>query len=157
MPQPTERPEREALKPCPFCGGAADPHMTEMGRVIQCGLCDAMIPQEDRSNGCARDAAVWNRRAAEDTLRGTLHELVRDLVLSAIRMEPLEGGDVQERAVAAGLLVPTEMREPCGDNCACADVTDFPTTCYRFNSAALAQGERDDPWQTHKPESDGYV
>jgi hypothetical protein len=49
----------------------------------------------------------------------------------------LDGGDVQDWAVEAGLLVPTEMTKACGENCVCAEMDDFPQTCYRL-SAALA-------------------
>ena len=48
----------------------------------------------------------------------------------------VEEGDVQEWAVDAGLLVPTTMAAPCGENCQCEELDPggFPTTCYRFSS-----------------------
>lgn len=42
------------------------------------------------------------------------------------------GGDVvQELAESRGLIKETVMQEPCGENCTCAEVTDFPATCFR--------------------------
>lgn len=43
----------------------------------------------------------------------------------------IDGGWLQDKAVECGVLVEVEATEPCGDNCGCAGVTDFPTTCYR--------------------------
>jgi hypothetical protein len=39
---------------------------------------------------------------------------------------------VQELAVNQGVLVEVTVTEPCGDNCMCAEVSDFPLTCYRL-------------------------
>lgn len=45
----------------------------------------------------------------------------------------LDGGELQDMLVEAGILVPETVNEPCGENCACADyVFEFPTTCYRL-------------------------
>ena len=43
----------------------------------------------------------------------------------------IEGDDLQDLGVKHGLLVPTEVKEPCGENCYCAEYGDFPMTCYR--------------------------
>ncbi len=43
----------------------------------------------------------------------------------------LDGFDFQELCVKHGLLATVEVTEACGDNCGCAEYTDFPTTCYR--------------------------
>lgn len=39
---------------------------------------------------------------------------------------------IQELAVNHGVLVEVTVTEPCGDNCECAEVSDFPLTCYRL-------------------------
>lgn len=47
----------------------------------------------------------------------------------------LDGADIQEKAEKMGLIKETQMAEPCGDRCACADVyglDEFPVTCYRY-------------------------
>ena len=43
-----------------------------------------------------------------------------------------DGGDLQELAVSTGILIETEMTEACSSTCACAEVDDFPQTCYRL-------------------------
>lgn len=42
----------------------------------------------------------------------------------------LDGGDLQEMAVKHGVLEERQVTQPCGEGCACAAVTEFPTTCY---------------------------
>ena len=43
----------------------------------------------------------------------------------------VDGGDVQDWALAAGLLEEREVKEACSpEDCICAEVSDFPTTCY---------------------------
>jgi hypothetical protein len=47
----------------------------------------------------------------------------------------VDGGDLQDSAEGMGLIKETQMTEPCGDRCACADVyglDEFPVTCYRY-------------------------
>lgn len=53
----------------------------------------------------------------------------------ADRMLPDEpdGGTLQDIAEKHGVLLPHSVTERCGDNCACADYAEFPTTCYRMN------------------------
>ena len=44
----------------------------------------------------------------------------------------VDGADIQEAAVEFELLVETEVLEPCGNTCMCAECgADFPTKCYR--------------------------
>lgn len=42
----------------------------------------------------------------------------------------VDGGTIQEAAEKFGLLEYKEVKEPCGENCHCAENTDFPTHCY---------------------------
>lgn len=44
----------------------------------------------------------------------------------------LDGGTLQDWLEEAGVIVPTEVKKPCSDNCNCADYADFPTTCFRL-------------------------
>jgi hypothetical protein len=50
----------------------------------------------------------------------------------------VDGGTIQDAAVKYGLLVEREVTEPCGETCTCAEVTDFPTTCFFKSDAAIA-------------------
>ncbi len=43
----------------------------------------------------------------------------------------VDGGTIQDIAVELGVLQVVEVTEPCGDHCACAEVGDFPLSCYR--------------------------
>lgn len=55
-----------------------------------------------------------------------------------------DGGHIQDIAVKCGLLIPHTATEPCGENCNCADVADFPCTCYRVHEDVLkAKGGAD--------------
>jgi hypothetical protein len=49
---------------------------------------------------------------------------------------------IQELAVNQGVLVEVTATEPCGDECACAEVSDFPQACYRL-AADLQQPAAD--------------
>lgn len=44
----------------------------------------------------------------------------------------IDGDELQDIAIRHGLLTPWEMTEPCGENCNCAGLSDFPLTCYRI-------------------------
>jgi hypothetical protein len=45
----------------------------------------------------------------------------------------VDGGELQDLLSEAGVIVPTTVDEPCGEDCNCADYdAEFPTTCYRF-------------------------
>ncbi len=54
----------------------------------------------------------------------------------------LDGCEIQEYGVKHGLLVKFTATEPCGEDCACAEVG-LPTECYR--RAALAASETSTP------------
>ena len=43
----------------------------------------------------------------------------------------VDGGELQDAALSAGLLVGVEVSESCGDECQCVDAGEWPTTCYR--------------------------
>lgn len=49
----------EALSPCPFCGGAAEPRAACGACWAECGHCHATLAGRDRAEVAAR----WNRRA----------------------------------------------------------------------------------------------
>jgi|GEM_PF-5343863 hypothetical protein len=61
------------------------------------------------------------------------------------------GGQVQEVAHKLGLLEEISVSEPCGESCGCAEVGDWPATCYRF-APALA-----DPSHAEAPEAQPAV
>jgi len=44
----------------------------------------------------------------------------------------VDGGSIQEKAEALGLLVRVPVDEPCGDTCWCAEYGDFPQVCLRL-------------------------
>ena len=53
-------------------------------------------------------------------------------------MSDIDGGDVQAWAIECGLLEEWTATEPCGEQCECAEVADFPTRCYRLTDAGKA-------------------
>lgn len=53
-------------------------------------------------------------------------------------MSDIDGGDVQAWAVECGLLEAWTASEPCGEQCECAEVADFPTRCYRLTETGKA-------------------
>jgi hypothetical protein len=57
-------------------------------------------------------------------------------VMECWPMGDLDGGTLQDAAVAHGLLVPETRHEPCGESCSCAENADaqewgFGVVCYR--------------------------
>ena len=44
----------------------------------------------------------------------------------------LDGGWLQEQALKFGVIQPVPVTEPCGENCICAEVDDFPMDCLRI-------------------------
>lgn len=42
----------------------------------------------------------------------------------------VDGGTLQELGEKAGVLVRRQVQEACGDDCACAGNTTFPTDCF---------------------------
>lgn len=79
----------------------------------------------------------WNT-AIEFYLRGyeDLEARIAELRRFAVGILDLcphtECEGIQELAVNHGVLVEVTVTEPCGDNCECAEVSDFPLTCYRL-------------------------
>lgn len=54
-------------------------------------------------------------------------------------IDNLDGFDIEEMAIKAGLLEPATVDEPCGDRCSCADNgAEFPTECNRLTEAGKA-------------------
>lgn len=53
-------------------------------------------------------------------------------------MSDIDGGDVQTWAVECGLLEEWTASEPCGEQCGCAEVTDFPTRRYGLTETGKA-------------------
>ena len=47
----------------------------------------------------------------------------------------LDGGWLQDKAEALGLLVRVDVTEPCGEGCSCAQYDDFPQMCLRPSEA----------------------
>ena len=52
---------REALEPCPFCGGVATEKHSHNHNAATCGTCRASVPQSGLGHGDA--GTRWNRRA----------------------------------------------------------------------------------------------
>jgi hypothetical protein len=53
-------------------------------------------------------------------------------------MSDIDGGDVQAWAVECDLLEEWTATEPCGEQCECAEVADFPARCYRLTETGKA-------------------
>ena len=71
--------------------------------------------------GAQKDAAL---------LHGALN-FSNSCINDAFEGGDIDGYDIQERAASDGLLRDETITEQCGEHCLCADVTSFPTTCYR--------------------------
>ncbi|MEM9759663.1 MAG: hypothetical protein AAF933_10545, partial [Pseudomonadota bacterium] len=53
-----------------------------------------------------------------------------------------DGWDIQSKLETLGLITEVTVTEPCCEGyCTCAEVTDFPTECYRFTPEYLAARE----------------
>jgi hypothetical protein len=90
------------------------------------------------------DAAAAARQEAE-TLRSQLDALLKFAgnALTESRADPDSIGDwdaasIQDALEASGLIEPFDARKPCGERCACAEVSDFPTTCLRLTALGRA-------------------
>jgi hypothetical protein len=46
----------------------------------------------------------------------------------------VDGGEIQQWALECGLVEERQMFEPCSEHCTCAEICDWPTTCY-FDTA----------------------
>jgi hypothetical protein len=56
----------------------------------------------------------------------------------------LDGGSVQDKAHALGLLVEVSVPEPCSENCSCAEFgCDFPINCFRLHPALTYAATKD--------------
>jgi hypothetical protein len=53
-------------------------------------------------------------------------------------MGDVDGGWIQDRAAALGILVETPVTEACGEECQCAEFG-FPSECYRYSAAVQAK------------------
>lgn len=94
------------------------------------------------------------RAATDEAVRAVEEEItrLRQYIEMVIRaecwdQESLDGGDLQDRAVEAGILAPVTAAARCGENCACSEYgADFPATCYRFawRQAATTGGASDE-------------
>ncbi len=42
----------------------------------------------------------------------------------------IDGGTAQDAAVACGVIEVREVTEPCGEDCVCSGIDDFPQGCY---------------------------
>ena len=58
----SETPEKQVLKPCPFCGGEAVLCRALWGDFIKCPDCEATTKS---SNDFDKAVGFWNRRAGE--------------------------------------------------------------------------------------------
>jgi len=54
-----------------------------------------------------------------------------ELITIALQGCDADGGSIQDLAVALGLLKEVTATEKCGEACACAEVSGFPTQCFR--------------------------
>jgi hypothetical protein len=98
------------------------------------------MPVERVAAAGAAPASPAVREAAPT--RTQLLDFARKVVECGLEGNDADGGDIQEWAVQAGLLIPTTVTEECNpDNCSCAE-GGFPTTCYRYCAALTAEGER---------------
>ena len=48
----------------------------------------------------------------------------------------VDAGSLQDEAERLGVLERVHVTEPCGENCACAEIDDFPQECLRPTDAA---------------------
>jgi hypothetical protein len=74
--------------------------------------------------------------------REQLLDFARKVLEAAIEGLDVDGGDVQDWAVSAGLLTAVVVTQECDpDDCACAEYG-LPTTCYRFCDALRGQPDQ---------------
>jgi hypothetical protein len=100
------------------------------------------FPDSGRCCDCDRPTRQAAAMAREQ--RALLRFAARIIDETREGTEP-DGGDVQDWAVEAGLLVPTPVTEACGEECACAAWDDFPQTCYRDSPALAAARWEESP------------
>ncbi len=63
----------------------------------------------------------------------------------------LDGCDIQDFGVKHGLLVKFTATEPCGEDCACAEVG-LPTECYRRRALAASEPSTPICWRCQEVE-----
>ena len=133
-------------------GGVADAF--EHYLTARSGLRDAyhVVHGVDTRKGRA-DLTEADLRTAIAHLRA-LSEFAREIIRMGWECD-LDGSDIQDLAVKHGLLKPQTMEKPCGDNCACNDVGDFPTECFRFTIIAQPCGSTEPCVITHTHMEEG--
>ena len=112
-------PQPPALKPCPFCGGAAEFERLGTGRVSCIVVCSDCGARHESSDSGAASGASWNRRHAEPPVpRGDARRMV-DEAIAAIwdihdRADPYRQPAVAAllRALDASPATPKEIRLP---------------------------------------------
>ena len=83
-----------------------------------------------RADACARDKlaafGAWCAREFRDSLLG------------------VDGGSAQDAMERLGVIVKTEVTEPSGEGCVCAEYGAFPHNCYKF-PAEISAAMKDKP------------
>ena len=92
-------------------------------------LCDAAAELSRLAARVAELEGAAITDAAVESLRG----FAREILDPERRYGEWDGADLQELAIKHGLFVEIPVTEPCGEACICAEVDDFPQTCYRFS------------------------
>ena len=64
--------------------------------------------------------------------RHALAAFARRMIEIAWAGHDADGGEIQDTALALGLVVRTTVDAPCGETCRCAEYGDFPATCFRM-------------------------
>lgn len=78
---------------------------------------------------CEAAAALQRADERETKLRAFALEMIRP----TFEGYDMDGGSIQEYAVKRGLLEEVVRTKPCREEgCVCAEIADFPTTCYEF-------------------------
>lgn len=96
------------------------------GVLCACGA-EAIGETVTRRPWCAEHQTVQPKDAPG------IRRFARDVLEGGFEGNTFDGADLQELGVKHGLLREVTVTEPCStDGCACAEVVDFPTTCYRF-------------------------
>lgn len=121
--------------PCAVCGSTLGcGHQAIPDAVVE--LEQSVLRLRQEAHEAESAAAAWRERAKRAE---TEVEQLRGFARRVMEVWPhgdLDGGELQEVAVAAGLLRPEERCTPCGENCGCAefyaaDEISDGFTCYR--------------------------
>lgn len=82
------------------------------------------------------DECMWMAyQAALSVQEGWMQFGAKVLDSARTHMADVDGGDIQDWAEEAGLLVKHCVSESCGEYCVCAEVG-FPSECYRYSDEA---------------------